>query len=103
MRLIHTADWQIGKVFRFVDQATMGVLQEARLEAISTLGRLALEHAAPTVLVAGAADRFYSVELFEETARLVPGCRLRVLPGGHVSVARDPGWAEELRRFAAGS
>ena len=59
--------------------------------------------AAPTVLVAGAADRFYSAELFEETARLVPGCRLRVLPGGHVSVARDPGWAEELRRFAAGA
>ncbi len=45
MRLIHTADWQIGKVFRFVDQATMGVLQEARLDAIGTIGRLAREHA----------------------------------------------------------
>ena len=53
MRLIHTADWQIGKVFRFVDRGTMGVLQEARLEAISAIGRLATAHAAPIVLVAG--------------------------------------------------
>ena len=53
MRFIHTADWQIGKVFRFLDDATVGVLQEARLEAISRIGRLALEHGAPTVLVAG--------------------------------------------------
>jgi len=57
--------------------------------------------AAPTVLLAGSADRFYSPELFEETARLIPDCRLRVFAGrGHVSVARDPGWAEEIERFA---
>ena len=52
-RFIHTADWQIGKVFRFVDDQTMGVLQQARLEAISRIGRLAVEHAASHVLVAG--------------------------------------------------
>ena len=38
LRLIHTSDWQIGKVFRFVDNATMGLLQEARLRAITCLG-----------------------------------------------------------------
>ena len=53
MRLIHTADWQIGKVFRFVDDATMSLLQEARLEAIATIGGLARAHGALTVLVAG--------------------------------------------------
>jgi hypothetical protein len=37
LRLIHTADWQIGKVFRFVDDATMGVLQEARHGPSATL------------------------------------------------------------------
>ena len=31
IKFIHTSDWQIGKVFRFVDNATMGLLQEARL------------------------------------------------------------------------
>ena len=34
-KFIHTSDWQIGKIFRFVDSATMGLLQNARLRAIS--------------------------------------------------------------------
>ena len=38
VRFIHTSDWQIGKVFRFVDSSTMGLLQEARLRAITRLG-----------------------------------------------------------------
>ena len=33
--------------------------------------------AAPTLLVAGRDDRFYAPELFEETARLIPGSDLR--------------------------
>ena len=40
-RFIHTADWQIGKVFRFVDRAEMGGLQLARLEGITRIGNLA--------------------------------------------------------------
>ena len=53
VRFIHTSDWQIGKVFRFVDEKVMGVLQEARLAAITRLGELAREHNAAHVLVAG--------------------------------------------------
>ena len=53
LRLIHTSDWQIGKVFRFVDNATMGLLQEARLRAITCLGELAGQHDARYILVAG--------------------------------------------------
>ena len=53
LRFIHTADWQIGKVFRFGDDATMGGLQLARLGAITRIGQLALEHNARHVLVAG--------------------------------------------------
>jgi pimeloyl-ACP methyl ester carboxylesterase len=30
----------------------------------------------PTLLIAGGKDRFYERELFEETARLIPGCQL---------------------------
>ena len=40
VKLIHTSDWQIGKVFRFLDNAAMGLLQEARLRAITRLGGL---------------------------------------------------------------
>ena len=52
-RFIHTADWQIGKVFRFVDGAAMGGLQLARLAAITGIGKLAIRHGARHVLVAG--------------------------------------------------
>ena len=52
-RFIHTADWQIGKVFRFVDVAEMGGLQLARLEAITSIGNLTDEHNVRHVMVAG--------------------------------------------------
>ena len=46
LRLIHTADWQIGKVFRFAGNETMPLLQAARLDAITTIGRLARDEGA---------------------------------------------------------
>ncbi|MET0684319.1 MAG: alpha/beta fold hydrolase [Solirubrobacteraceae bacterium] len=58
---------------------------------------------APTLILAGGDDRFYSPELFAETARLIPGSRLRVFEGrGHVTVSRHPEWAGEIERFLAG-
>ena len=43
--------------------------------------------AAPTLLVAGDRDRFYTPELFRETAERIPGARLRLYPGkGHAGV-----------------
>lgn len=57
---------------------------------------------APTLILAGGADRFYSPELFAETARLIPGSRLRVFERrGHVTVARHPEWSREIERFIA--
>lgn len=103
MRLIHTADWQIGKVFRFVDQATMGVLQEARLEAISAIGRLAVEHAAPVVLVAG---DVYDVGSAEDRTLAQPVARMRafagvewhLIPGNHDPHQPGGPWDRLLRR-----
>ena len=86
MRFIHTADWQIGKVFRFVDDATMGVLQEARLEAIATIGRLALAEDAPTVLVAG---DIYDLASAEDRTLGQPVERMRAF--ADVALAPDPG------------
>jgi pimeloyl-ACP methyl ester carboxylesterase len=55
---------------------------------------------APTLILAGSEDRFYSRELFAETARLIPGSRLRLIEGrGHVSVASHPEWTREIERF----
>ena len=60
------------------------------------------EITAPTRILAGSEDRFYSPELFAETARLIPGSSLRVLEGrGHVTVSRHPEWAGEIERFVA--
>jgi DNA repair exonuclease SbcCD nuclease subunit len=101
--LIHTADWQIGKVFRFVDDATCGVLQEARLEAISRLGRLAVEHAAPIVLVAGdiydvatAVDRTLGQPM--ERMRAFAALEWHLIPGNHDPHQPGGPWDRVLRR-----
>lgn len=87
-RFIHTSDWQIGKVFRYVDDATMGVLQEARLEAITRLGELAEQHGTGHVLVAG--DVYDAVGLSQrsltqpiERMRAHGGVCWHLLPGNH--------------------
>jgi pimeloyl-ACP methyl ester carboxylesterase len=55
---------------------------------------------APTLLLAGRADRFYTPALFEETAALIPRCRLCLLPGrGHITVMKDPAFGSELTAF----
>jgi pimeloyl-ACP methyl ester carboxylesterase len=57
---------------------------------------------APTLILAGRDDRFYSPELFEETERLIPGSRLHVLDGrGHITVMRDRHLRAELAGFLA--
>jgi DNA repair exonuclease SbcCD nuclease subunit len=103
VRLIHTADWQIGKVFRFVDHGTMGVLQEARLEAISAIGRLAMEHAAPIVLVAG---DIYDIATAEDRTLAQPLARMRafggvewhLIPGNHDPHQPGGPWDRLLQR-----
>jgi pimeloyl-ACP methyl ester carboxylesterase len=58
---------------------------------------------APTLILAGREDRFYSPELFEETSRLIPGSRLRLFEGrGHITAGRHPEWAPEIERFLDG-
>jgi DNA repair exonuclease SbcCD nuclease subunit len=52
MRFIHTADWQIGKVFKQFG-AKEETLRQARLGAIERLGALARSNGVNHVLVAG--------------------------------------------------
>ena len=103
MRLIHTADWQIGKVFRFVDRGTMGVLQEARLEAISAIGRLATAHGAPIVLVAGDIYDIATAEsrtLAQPLARMhaFAGVEWHLIPGNHDPHQPGGPWERLLQR-----
>ena len=57
----------------------------------------------PTLLIAGGRDRFYEPELFEETARLIPGCRLLLHPRrGHITVTASPRTVAEALGFLGG-
>ena len=87
-RFIHTADWQIGKVFRFIDEAAMGGLQLARLEAITRIGKLADEYHVRHVLVAGdvydhAAPSPRSRNQVIERMQAHASVQWHLLPGNH--------------------
>lgn len=79
MRFIHTADWQIGKPFhRFGDKDVL--LRHARVDAIQTIGRLAVEKAVAHVLVAG---DVYDQEAPSEKTLREPLERMREFPAVH--------------------
>ena len=101
-RFIHTADWQIGKVFRFVDDAEMGGLQLARLEAITRIGKLAEEHGARHVLVAGdvydhATPSPRTRNQVIERMRAHASIQWHLLPGNHDPYQPNGLW-DQLRR-----
>ena len=103
LRLIHTSDWQIGKVFRFVDDGTMGLLQEARLQSITRLGELAVKHGAGHVLVAG---DVYDMEALSPRSLNQPLERMRkfeavtwhLMPGNHDPHRPHGLWDQLMRR-----
>jgi DNA repair exonuclease SbcCD nuclease subunit len=53
LRLLHTADWQLGKPFRNLPTEVAALVREARVAAVRTIAALATEHEALAVLVAG--------------------------------------------------
>ncbi|WP_137389871.1 metallophosphoesterase family protein [Rhodoligotrophos defluvii] len=79
MRIIHTADWQIGKPFKQFG-AREAVLQDARLVAIETIGALARREGAAHVLVAG---DVYDSEAPALRTLLAPLERMRQFPEVH--------------------
>ncbi len=89
-RIIHTADWQIGKPFRFAGPEIMALLQQARIDAITTLGEAARDRGVIAVLVAG---DVYDIEGPTQRTLLQPIERMRafsqiewhLIPGNHDS------------------
>lgn len=68
-------------------------------DAFDVRGRLG-EISAPTLVVGGARDPFYTPALFRETAEGIPGARLLLVDGGG-HVPSDRRVIEEIRRFLA--
>lgn len=60
MKMIHTADWQLGKPFNRYSQEVRNALSEARLDAIDRLASVATANGARHVVVAG--DIFDNVD-----------------------------------------
>lgn len=53
VRLLHSADWQLGRSFSGIGGDAAALLREARFEVVRRLARLAIEHDVAAVLVAG--------------------------------------------------
>jgi pimeloyl-ACP methyl ester carboxylesterase len=94
------AGWLVGpRLFNaegLHDMATMAEAEDdfdlARLPTIT----------APTLLVGGGRDRYYGTALFEQTAALIPGCRLEIRPElGHITVMWHPRALARIRLFLA--
>jgi DNA repair exonuclease SbcCD nuclease subunit len=102
-KFLHTSDWQIGKVFRFLDNASMGLLQDARLRAITRIGELAVGHGIHHVLVAG---DVYDMEALSprsinqpiERMLAFPTVHWHLLPGNHDSHRPNGLWDQVFHR-----
>src|SRR6056297_666105 len=87
MRFLHTSDWQLGMTRAFLTPEASPRFSQARIDAIAVLGRLAAEHEAKFIVVAG--DVFESSQISRETLVRTLEALKRVpvpvflLPGNH--------------------
>lgn len=103
LRLIHTADWQIGKPFGNFPPDLAGELSAARLDAIGRIAAVARQKGAELIVVAG--DIFDSGDLPAQTVRralerLAAETHVRwlLLPGNH-DPARIGGLWDRTARY----
>jgi DNA repair exonuclease SbcCD nuclease subunit len=97
IRLIHTADWQIGKPFGNIPDEAAVPLRQQRIDTIKKIATLATEERADAILVAG--DVFDSFAVAErtllQTVHAMSGFKgpWLLMPGNH-----DPALAEGVWR-----
>ncbi len=102
VRFIHTSDLQLGKPFRRFPDSVRGMLSEARLEIIDTIGTVANAHSAKHVLVAG--DVFDNVDpgdrvLIQALSRMGrSSVRWWLMPGNHDHGRADGLWARVMAK-----
>jgi DNA repair exonuclease SbcCD nuclease subunit len=102
LRLLHTADWQLGKPFHNLPTDVAPLLREARFAAVRTVAELATSHVVAAVLVAG--DVFDS-NLVPERMIVQVLAAMRgfagtwvLLPGNHDPALAESVWSR-LERF----
>ena len=88
MKFIHTADWQLGMTRHFLNPEAQARFSQARLDAIRSIGQLAVEEGCEFVVVCGdvfesnQVDRQVLTRAFDAVAA-TPGVTFCLLPGNH--------------------
>ena len=87
-KFLHTADWQLGMTRHFLSEEAQARFTAARIEAITSIGALAIEKDCSFVVVCG--DVFESNQVERqvvvrslEAMRATPGVTFYLLPGNH--------------------
>ena len=76
------------------------MMVEAEAELAFDVREVLPDISVPVLLVCGDADQYIPKELYEETARLIPDCTLRMYEGvGHVGAVRDRRLAQDVLDF----
>ncbi|WP_237713951.1 metallophosphoesterase family protein [Novosphingobium sp. Rr 2-17] len=87
MKLVHTADWQLGKPYGRFEPEVRAALTEARFDAIDAIGKAATLHGADHVFVAGDVFDTEGPEdrtIVQAISRMERHrCRWWLLPGNH--------------------
>ena len=100
-RLLHTADWQIGRQFTSFDPEVAPLLAEARLGAVERIAQLAADHAVDAVLVAG--DVFDAQTVSDRTLRRLFNALAAydgpwlMIPGNHDAALAESVWTRARR------
>lgn len=106
MKLIHSADWQLGKPYGRFEPEVRAALSEARFDAIDAIGVAAAEQQVDYVLVAGDIFDTEGPEdrtIVQAIARMERHqCRWWLLPGNH-DFARSGGLWDRVRQRAGAS
>jgi DNA repair exonuclease SbcCD nuclease subunit len=102
MRFVHSSDLQIGKAFALLEPEVGVLLQNARQEAVTRLGEIAVQHEAFTVLLAG--DIFDKQQLSNvsigkpiEVMRRFSKVTWHLMPGNHDHVRENGIWDRLVR------
>lgn len=95
LKLLHTADWQIGKAFANITEDAAYALREQRISTIKKIASLAKQHEVAAVLVAGDVFEFENMaeKTLIQTIIAMSGFKGQwlLMPGNH-----DPGTAESV-------
>jgi DNA repair exonuclease SbcCD nuclease subunit len=101
LKIIHTADWQIGKLYGQFEADEAALLADARFAAVERLAQLASVQCAHLVLVAG--DVFDAQGVADKTIHRMFHCmrgyagRWLMIPGNHDAALSESVWTRATR------